>query len=228
MNSDRTSIGRRCPIARFGIPILFIILTLAGRVTAGTHGKVMGTVLDEQGRPLPGANVVLTGTRLGASTDADGFYVILRVDPGLYTLTASMVGYRKESKGNTRIQADMTTEVRFTLKETVLQLDEFVVKAERPLIEVDKTYTQYVVGADEIEQAPLVRTTGELITLQPGVHLDGSDRIRGSNTPTEGRGKGVGGDVAYYVDGVKLVNSDGLLTPNWKSVNKSAVQEISW
>ena len=61
-----------------------------------------------------------------------------------------------------------------------------VVKAERPPVEVDKTFSKYIVGADEIEQLPIVRTTSELITLQPGVHLDGSDRMRGSNRPGDG------------------------------------------
>ncbi len=209
-----------------GFLSLCTALALSGSAWAGTTGKIVGKVLDQNGEALPGANVVIEGQNLGSTADAEGFYVILRADPGLYTLKASLIGYQTESLTDVRVQADVTTEVDFRLEEATLELGEMVVKAERPPVEVDKTFSKYIVGADEIEQLPIVRTTSEMITLQPGVHLDGSDRMRGSNRPGEWRSR-TGGDVAYYVDGVKIVNSDGAGSHNWKAINRSTVQEIS-
>ncbi|MDP6777599.1 MAG: carboxypeptidase-like regulatory domain-containing protein, partial [Candidatus Latescibacteria bacterium] len=209
-----------------GVLFLAIVFGLHTQADAGTFGKIMGKVLDEQGEPLPGSSVILEGTGQGAIADPEGFFVILRVDPGLYTVKASLVGYQPSSKTDVRVQADVTTEVNFDLTATALELQELVVRAERPPVEVDKTFSKYVVGADQIEQLPIVRSTSEMITLQPGVHLDGSDRLRGSNRTGEWRSR-TGGDVAYYVDGVKIVNTDGAGSHNWKSVNRSAVQELS-
>lgn len=49
---------------------------------AGTTGKVTGVIKDAgSGEPLVGVNVILKGTILGASTDADGYYAILNIPP---------------------------------------------------------------------------------------------------------------------------------------------------
>ena len=73
----------------------FIVLLLMDTsAMATTAGKITGVITDAAtGESLPGANVTLEGTRKGATTDAEGRYLILAVDPGMYTLTATMVGY---------------------------------------------------------------------------------------------------------------------------------------
>ena len=71
---------------------LLFLLALAGSVAAQT-GTLVGTVLDEEGDPLSGATVYLSGTTRGDATDADGRYEIADVPPGVYRLVASMVGF---------------------------------------------------------------------------------------------------------------------------------------
>ncbi len=59
--------------------ILVLVLTMVPAVFAGTTGKIAGVVKDKQtGEPLPGVNVLIQGTTLGASTDIDGYYVVIR------------------------------------------------------------------------------------------------------------------------------------------------------
>ncbi|WP_243663545.1 carboxypeptidase-like regulatory domain-containing protein [Rhodothermus marinus] len=73
-----------------------LLLLSALPLRAQTTGKIVGRVTDAQtGEPLPGVNVVILETQQGASTDADGYYVILNVRPGTYTLRASMVALRR-------------------------------------------------------------------------------------------------------------------------------------
>ena len=51
----------------------------------GTTGKVAGQVTDKAtGEPYVGANVLLAGTALGASTDANGYFTILQVPSSLH------------------------------------------------------------------------------------------------------------------------------------------------
>ncbi len=66
------------------IGFLVMALLIPGMVFA-QQGKVRGLVTDgETGDALPGANVVIEGTSLGASSDLDGSYIILGVPPGVY------------------------------------------------------------------------------------------------------------------------------------------------
>ena len=149
--------------------ILGFILLLNTSATAAIVGKITGVITDAAtGESLPGANVTLEGTRKGATTDTEGLYLILAVAPGMYTLTATMVGYGTEKKEEVQVIVDYTSTVNFALKEASLELSELVVIAERPPVEPDKTTSKYVVSSADIQAVPQVRSTSQLIALQPG------------------------------------------------------------
>ena len=94
----------------------------AADVYAGTTGKIQGVVRDAQtGEALPGANVVLEGTKRGATTDVNGYYIILLVDPGSYAMNASLIGYDNQRKTDVRVQSDFSSEVNFLIREAALQ-----------------------------------------------------------------------------------------------------------
>ncbi|MBN1894702.1 carboxypeptidase-like regulatory domain-containing protein, partial [bacterium] len=81
------------------VAVLFMGLLLAGlssSVWAGTSGKITGFITDVSTKePLPGANIIIEGTSLGAATDLNGRFIILNVPPGLFTVRATMMGYRE-------------------------------------------------------------------------------------------------------------------------------------
>lgn len=198
------------------------LLVFAGVSDAATTGKVQGTVRDAQsGEALPGANVVIDGTQRGAVTDANGFFVILLVEPGAYSMTGSMVGYDAQRQTAIRVQSDLTTTVDFQIREKTLELGEITVIAERPPVEPDKTTSKYIMSAEDLESVPIVRDMGEFIELQAGVSIDAEGdeiMIRGGDRQ----------DVAYVVDGVRITTTDhrGSRTGIGRSLNKSAVQEL--
>ncbi len=214
-----------------GILALVLVVSTTGAF-AGTTGKIIGRVTDAQGGALPGASVVIEGTQRGAITDVDGYYFILSVDPGAYSLTASLVGYRNLTKKGVNVTIDYTSTVDFTLKEEAIEAEEIVVTAERPPVEIDKTSTRYVVSADEIQQFPVVKTTTELISLQPGVDQGGTFAVRGGDITDGSAPRGQtssdrGMDAVVIVDGVRLTGKDGHGAALFAGVNKSAVQQIS-
>ncbi len=215
---------RRLQILTGIVLALCAVLAMGSVATAGTTGKVMGVVMDEKGDPLPGASVVFEGTQRGAVTDADGAYILLSADPGVYRAVASMVGYHTVTQEQVQVRAEFTTTVNFTLREQELALEEMVVVAERPPVEPDKTESRYVITAKDIEQAPILRTVSDVITLEAGVATDGTGAIRSGNLPDNG----------YYVDGIRIQNQDGkaiYTSYGWnqwgQNVNAKAVQEIS-
>ena len=63
----------------------------------GASGTIGGIVRDAQtGEPLPGANIAIVKTSLGASSDYKGSYMIREVPPGHHTLRATYVGYKQK------------------------------------------------------------------------------------------------------------------------------------
>ena len=74
--------------------ILYFIFLVGTIVYAGTTGKIAGKITDKStGEVLIGANVLIVGTTMGASSDIDGNYFILNIPPGEYEVKASMIGY---------------------------------------------------------------------------------------------------------------------------------------
>ena len=83
--------------------------------------KVTGVVKDERGNVLPGVAIVIKGTTMGTSTDADGKYS-LTLPEGDYTLVFSFIGMMaKEEAVGTR------SEINVTLVEEVTEMEEVVV-----------------------------------------------------------------------------------------------------
>jgi hypothetical protein len=175
------------------VSILTLLYVLG--LSAGTKGKIAGSVKDSQsGEALIGVNVVLEGTVLGAATGPDGYYVILNIPPGQYTLTASAIGFNKKSVTNVTVSVDLTTTIDFQISSTVLELGkEVVITAERPVVRKDLTSSESRVDAAQIKSLP-VSEVSEVLSLQSGITVDrgGGIHIRGGRTS----------EVAYWVDGV--------------------------
>ena len=140
-----------------GIFILMLMFLYTGSLFAGTTGKITGRVVDKQnGEPLIGVNILVKDTQLGAATDLDGYYTILNVRPGTYTLQALYVGYQETEISNVEVSIDLTTRIDIELSETTLEVTEAItITAERPVIKKDLTATTSVVGSEEIEALPV-------------------------------------------------------------------------
>ena len=136
---------------------LLLALMLPIFVFAQSSGKIMGEVTDQEtGEPLPGVNIILEGTNLGGTTDIDGYFVILNVPVGVYTLEVTYIGYTRLMIENVRVSAGVTTEQNFALQPTALELGEaIVVIAERPLVEKHLTQSVTIVTSDELENIPV-------------------------------------------------------------------------
>jgi hypothetical protein len=55
---------------------------------------IIGRVKSTDGEAIPGANITLTGTRLGAASDASGNFLIREVPPGKYIANVGMFGFK--------------------------------------------------------------------------------------------------------------------------------------
>ena len=77
-----------------------VVLLLTGLlITSSSFAQsISGTVTDSDGNPLAGANVEVVGTGQGSSSDASGSYMITGVASGNYTVKASYIGHRTQTK----------------------------------------------------------------------------------------------------------------------------------
>ena len=151
------------------IPALFItiFLVLGGfnsNLYAGVTGKISGVVKDAgTGEPLAGANIVIVGTTMGASTDISGRYFVINVPVGIYSVKVTMMGYTLITKTDVRVSVDVTTELNFNLSATVIEGEAVTVVAERPLIEKTLTQSKTTVGVHELDNALPVANLNEII-----------------------------------------------------------------
>ena len=82
---------------------------------------ISGRITDEDGEPLPGVNVAVTGLNRGAATDIDGYFVVL-VPFNAPSLTVSYIGYQSEI-----VDIEGTNRVELNLQEDIATLSEVVV-----------------------------------------------------------------------------------------------------
>lgn len=74
--------------------ILTLLLVLVVQLSFAQTKTITGTVTDDAGLPLPGANVIIKGTNTGTQTDFDGNYSIAAAEG--QTLTYSYVGFETQ------------------------------------------------------------------------------------------------------------------------------------
>lgn len=189
----------------------FLQLLLSSGLYANSTGKIAGRVVEEgTGEPLPGVNVVIVGTQKGAVTDVDGYYTILNVSPDTYELRASFLGFQSKVVQNVRVTIGQTTTIDFTLSETVIEGEEAVVIAERPIVRRDLTSSSASISSKELEALP-VENFSDVVNLQAGV-VDG--HFRGGRL----------GEVAYLVDGVPI--NDAFDNSFAYQVENNSIQEV--
>ncbi|MCH7574350.1 MAG: TonB-dependent receptor [Candidatus Marinimicrobia bacterium] len=178
--------------------IAAISLAVSELAWGGQTGKITGIVIDGgSGDPLQGANIILVGTSLGTFTAADGYYVILNIPPGTYTLRASMIGYNGQSVENLKVSLDVTTPLDVSLSSVVLEGGEVVVIARTAIVQRDLTASKQIMRSEDLSQMP-VEEFSDALELQAGVIKDGEGRIhiRGGRSL----------EVNYMIDGVSVTD----------------------
>ena len=101
---------------------------------------VKGRITDaNSGDPVPFANVVFTGTSVGATTDFDGYYTV-QTNSRVDSITASYVGYVSRTKA---VVGGTSQKIDFQLEESVISLQEVVfVAGENPAFEILRKVTR--------------------------------------------------------------------------------------
>ena len=210
-NSKNLSLlSRLGKLQRLFLVALFSVLAIGAAAQSKT---VSGTVIDQTGEPVIGANVLVKGTTNGVITDLDGRFTLSNV-PNNGTISISFIGYKDQE-----ISVAGKTNFQVTLQEDNAMLDEVVVVGYGVQKKSDVTGALTRVGSKELNAKPVSNAFEALQGKAAGVDITssqrpgsvGSIRIRGnrslnaSNTPL------------YVVDGVPL-SAGGIETLNPRDI----------
>jgi len=177
--------------------IALLVLALLANVTlfAGTTGKIAGKVKDQNGDPVPFANVIIDGLQQGAQTRENGTYIIINVQPGTYDLICSQMGYQPHKTVGVEVNLDETTVVNIPLIKTILVVDGYTITERKTaLVSAQNTTSGNTISADDIEDIAVSDIDGLVAAKAGAVVTNGELHVRGGRS----------NEVVYSVDGMSV------------------------
>lgn len=163
---------------KFGITLLYvriIILTLLLPLYAqDTAARISGSIRDaETNDPLPGVNVLVVGTQLGAASDANGRFEI-ELSAGIYTLRFEMLGYRAYQIDNINLVKDANRVFNVYLIQQAVEYGQAVeIVAERELSSQPLGSALEIRSSDLESRAGALEDVSRTIQTLPGVVSEG-------------------------------------------------------
>ncbi len=182
------------------LAFLFIFSSFAFSQSKET-GAITGVVTDQQGVPLPGATVTVSGPNLMGTrsvlTEADGTYRFPALPPGDYTVRAEINGFKAVVRENIRLTTTTRLAVDIMMEQGAIK-EEVTVVAQAPTVDVKSTETASVTLSNEIlRNIPYSQFTADIVTLAPGVSADNVAYGASSNT-----------GIGYSMDGVNVADPE--------------------
>lgn len=192
----------------------------------GQEVIISGTVTDqEDGSGIPGVNVIVKGTSIGTTTDANGYYSI-SVPDGNVVLVFSFIGYATQE-----IAVNNASTINVVLVRDVQQLDEVVVVGYGEKTRANLSGAVASVGSDVLESRPITDTRSALQGVIPGLYIQrgsGQPGAEGFNLNVRGISSTNGGNDLMQEDSGNspLVLIDGM-PGNMDLLNPADIESIS-
>lgn len=209
-------------VAYFCIFLFSLIVLPASFIIAGNTGKLTGKINDAAtGEALIGANIILEGTRLGASADNHGKYFIVGIPSGTYDIKASFLGFQSKIIKNVVINIDRTTELDIELSKKSIDLgNEVIVIAKKPAIALDVSSSKQDINLDNIKNAP-VQDFNDMLNMQAGVIFKANTNDVAEQITNRLSIRG-GTSIGVYVDGMNV--TEGIYSGSLTNFNISSLK----
>ncbi len=201
---------------KFSALLIAIVLLVPLAFTQSREtGAIRGTTSDDQGNPLPGVSITLSGANLmGQRTfvsDAAGEYRFPALPPGVYQVKAELQGFGTVIRENIRLSTTTTLAIDIQMKPASIS-EEVSVTAKAPTIDVKSTETASVTLANEVlRNIPYNQFSADIVNLAPGV----SDNVAYGASMNTG--------IAYTMDGVNV--ADPAAGSSWVFSDPNIVEE---
>lgn len=203
---------------KFSLLLLLAVFALLHTSGYAQNKVVKGTITDASGLPIPGANVIIKGTKTGNSTDFDGKYSISAA-PG-QVLVFSSTGSK-----TVEVTVAQNSEINVKLVEEAAQLNEIVVVGYGTQKKADLTGAIGSVNATQLMNRPVATAFEALQGKVAGVDVTVAERpgsvgkitIRGNRSLSK-NSNDIRQKPLYVVDGVPLLSESGIETLNPRDI----------
>ena len=170
----------------------FVVLLVAVMVnlpqllhSQATSSALSGSVRDATAAVIGGAEVTVVNTETGVTrtvqSNASGFYRAGDLIPGVYSITATMTGFNRNTRQDIVLLVGQELTVNFTLEIGTVE-QEVVVTGEAPVVETTTSTVSTNVSQEQLRELPLNgRSFADLVTLNPGAVTPHIGQGRGAN-----------------------------------------------
>jgi hypothetical protein len=224
-----------------------ILLTAIGAFAQAGRGGVSGTVTDQAGAVVSGAQVTLlnpaTGVAQHTTSNSAGLYTFISLNPGTYQVTAGQKGFVTVTQEKVTVNVDQVTEVNIALK-VGAETEKVTVTEGVALVEASNSTVGSLIPAEQIDRVPLIsRNVYDLIQLSAGVNAvngspNSSDSMQSIQNISVGRpgvdvsadtiNGAIVGSVYYMVDGAPIgvsENNSAAIIPAME-IPEDGVEEV--
>lgn len=179
--------------------------------------SVTGTVKDEQGEPIIGANITIKGSNIGNVTDIQGQFSLAGVNEGS-VLNVSFIGYLSQE-----VKVNGKKAITIVLKENTKTLDEVVVVGYGVQRKSDMTGAVASVNTKALESRPQPNLIQSLQGAVPGLNIS----VTGTNAEGSSSMTRIRGDKSITADNKPLIILDGIpFDGPWSEINPNDVESI--
>ncbi|MDT8070738.1 MAG: TonB-dependent receptor [Terriglobia bacterium] len=211
------------------------LLLIAPLAYAQTTSTIQGTVTDEQGAAIVGAQVTIAEPSLGvsrqATTDSTGLYRVAGLPPGNYSVTIGKSGFSSQKSSDLELLVNRTVALNVTLRVATVA-SETTVQAAAPLLEPTASSTGGTITPTQISSMPINgRDYLDLMQLVPGVTINKQnataksasqyDASSDSTTPVMGERAG---NTLFLIDG--MPNTDEVSGGAASQFNEDSILEF--
>ena len=139
----------------------------------GATTSLSGTVTDTSGAIIPGATVAVksnaTSTQFDTVSNESGYFTVPALDPGAYTVTVTLMGFKTAVLNDVRVNASTPATVRVALAVGGLE-ETVVVTGGTEIIQTTSASVTSTIDANQILKVPTgSRSALEFVALLPGV-----------------------------------------------------------
>jgi hypothetical protein len=152
---------------------MLLVLSVSAYAQGEQKGEISGVVVDEQGTPLPGVAVTLTGEKLfqkslSMVSNDRGFFRFLNINPGIYALEFSVSGFTSVKIASVQVSVGKTTPVEAKMVPAALTSEVQVVAA-APLVQTKTPQITSNFNEIQVENTPTSRHFIDIVNAAPGV-----------------------------------------------------------
>ena len=135
--------------------------------TEKRDNRIRGTVIDSNKEPIPGASIIVKGTRTGTSTNIEGEFT-LDVKDDKVTLEISFIGMKKQTL---QVDATRRKSLEITLVDDVKTLEDVVVTGYNNVRKTSFTGSSTQISGDDLRKVSQTNILGALQSFDPSFRL---------------------------------------------------------